>query len=69
MKTCMNCEYRKGSFTWGTCLRTGEYPDIQRSYPNAQCDRNFSGWAPRRPTLLRLGAWLRSWVAAPNNEE
>lgn len=57
IKSCMNCAYRKGSFDWGKCLATGEYPDIERKL-GKRCGADWKLWAPRPGVITRFLDWL-----------
>jgi hypothetical protein len=48
LKTCDTCGYASGKFdNWGKCRLTGFYCATQRTFPDKNCDINFSGWVPK----------------------
>lgn len=51
-KNCKNCGHALGSFkNYGVCVASGLYLTTERKY-NAKCDKDFSAWKPKNPSLL-----------------
>lgn len=60
LRSCRMCAYRERGLFGDECTRSGFLCRIERRFvtlPGAQCDINFSGWAPR-PPRRSLRRWL-----------
>ena len=59
IKTCNNCEYRLGTYSYGRCMLSGYYCTTERAFPH-NCGREFTGWKPRRSIIIKIKQYFGS---------